>query len=292
MTALAQEAVPRTPDRKGQAVGCGIAGPVYADDLAKRSRVSAARLALLDIADAQGDVDAFIGRYDERTRKVPKIAGEIVRRLLGAGRAEDAWTTLEAAQPKRDGRSGPDLEWEDARIKVLDALGRTEEAEAARWSCFERWLSAPHLRAYLKRLPDFEDLEAEERALGLVQSAKDVHPALLFLLAWPSLGQAAALVLRRAAELDGDHYEVLTPAAEALAGKHPLAATLALRAMIDFALIHSRSSRYGHAARHLTECASLASSVPDWGAVEPYEAYVARMRAAHERKSAFWTLVV
>jgi hypothetical protein len=34
--------------------------------------------------------------------------------------------------------------------------------------------------------------------------------------------------------LDEDHYETLTPAADALAGKHPLAAMLVLRAMVDF----------------------------------------------------------
>ncbi|HVG47611.1 MAG TPA: hypothetical protein VM899_05690, partial [Rubellimicrobium sp.] len=292
MTALVQEAAPRTSDRKGQAVGYSLTGLVHTDDLHERSRLSAARLALLDIADAQGDVDAFIGQYDERTRKVPKIAAEIARRLLGAGRVDEAWTMLEAAQPKRAGGAGPDLEWEDARIEVLEALGRAEEAQSARRLCFERSLSAPHLRAYLKRLPDFEDLEAEERALSLVERAENLHSALLFLLSWPALDRAAALVIRRAAELDGDHYEVLTPAAEALAGKHPLAATLALRGMIDFALSHSRTSRYRHAARHLSECASLASSVPEWGAVESHEAYVARLKAVHGRKSAFWSLVL
>jgi hypothetical protein len=35
-------------------------------------------------------------------------------------------------------------------------------------------------------------------------------------------------VIQRAAELDGDCYEGLAPAADALAGKHPLAATLVL----------------------------------------------------------------
>jgi hypothetical protein len=43
-------------------------------------------------------------------------------------------------------------------------------------------------------------------------------------------------VIERFAELDGDHYEILSPAADALAAKHPLAAILLLRAMIEFAL--------------------------------------------------------
>lgn len=290
MLALAGQPAGRSSGAKRQVVGYGLSGPVYADEMAERSRQRTVRLALMDIADAQGDVDAFIRQYDERARKMPKIAAEIARRLLAAGRTEEAWQTIEAAEPRSGGRDAPDLDWVDARIEVLEALGRAEEVQAARWSAFELALSAEHLRAYLKRLPDFEDMEAEERALAHVERHKSLLHALAFLVSWPALERAAALVLRRAKELDGDHYEVLTPTADALSAKYPLAATLALRAMIDFALNHSRASRYRHAARHLLECGSLASSVPDWGAVEPHGAYLARLKKQHGRKSAFWSL--
>lgn len=83
-------------------------------------------------------------------------------------------------------------------------------------------------------------------------------------------------VIQRADELDGNGYWLLSPAADALAGRHPLAATLLLRSMIDFALIEGRSSRYKHAARHLAECASLASAIDDF---EPFETH-----ADHEAK--------
>jgi hypothetical protein len=106
-----------------------------------------------------------------------------------------------------------------------------------------------------------------------------------FLVSWPSLDRAARVVTQRAKELDGNLYEILTPAAEALAGS---AATLMLRAMIDFALTEGRSSRYGHAARHLRQCASLASAISDYAAWETHDAYVARLRREHGRKTAFW----
>jgi uncharacterized protein DUF6880 len=144
--------------------------------MAERSRVSTVRLALTEIADALGDVDAFIEQYEEETRKVPKIAAEIARRLLSAGRAEEAWQTIEAAKHRRRNGSWdwPDFEWEDARIDVLEALGRDDDAQAARWGCFERSLSSTHLRAYLKRLPDFDDVEAEEKALDYAQKSVTV----------------------------------------------------------------------------------------------------------------------
>jgi hypothetical protein len=45
---------------------------------------------------------------------------------------------------------------------------------------------------------------------------------------------------------------------------HPLAATIALRSMVDFTLANARSSRYGHAA------------------------HLAAIRQNHARKSGFW----
>lgn len=286
---LSKTPVERPPEGQRKVIGWSAGGPMYEDEIKARSRESTIRLALQEIADAQGDVDAFIAQYDDKTRKVPKIAAAIARRLLAAGRAEEAIETIEAAEHRRGG--WPDFDWEDARIEALDALGRGDEAQAARWSCFERALSVEHLRAYLKRLPDFDDVEAEERALDHAERYESLLQALAFLVSWPALDRAARLVTERAGELDGDHYEILSPAADALAGKHPLAATLVLRAMIDFTLAKARSSRYRHAARHFLECASLASSVTDFGAFETHEAYAARLKAEHGRKSGFWSLI-
>ena len=181
--------------------------------------------------------------------------------------------------------------WEDAPIDVLEALGRTDDAQAARWECFERALSSAHLRAYLKRLPDFDDVEAEKKALDYAQRSGNLLQSLSFLVSWPAPDRAAELVLQRADQLDGDHYEILTPAAEALAGEHPLAAMLALRSMIDFSLRNSRSGRYRHAARHLLDCSSLSSAIADFGRFEPHDAYEARLRCEHRRKSSFWSLI-
>lgn len=286
---LSKTPVERPPSDKRKVIGWGTGGPLYADEIKARSRESTVRHALREIADARGDVDAFIDQYDEKTRRVPRIAAEIARRLLAASRAEEALRTIEAAEHRRSG--WPDFEWEDVRIDALEALGRGDEAEVARWSCFERALSAEHLRAYLKRLPDFDDVEAEERALDYAERYNSLLQALSFLVSWPALDRAARLVIRRAAELDGDRYEFLAPAADALAAKHPLAATLVLRAMIDFTLTKARSSRYRHAVRHFMECESLAAAIKEFGAFETHAAYAARLKAEHGRKSGFWSLI-
>jgi len=289
MVELSDQPLAKRGSGEHEVVGWRAGGPMYADDFTERHRDIRVRLAPQEIADAQGDVDAFIAQQTGKARTVPSVAAEIAQRLLAAGRAKEALNAVDAIDEDRPGWIP--LEWEQARVAALEAVGRSEEAQTFRWDCFQRKLEPTHLRAYLKRLPDFDDFEAEERALSFALTYRSVHQALAFLASWPALDKAATLVLRRSGELDGDHYEILTPAADALAGKQPLAATVLLRAMIDFSLKNSRSTRYRHAARHLAECSALAAVIKDYGAFEPRESYVARLRGEHGRKTSFWSLV-
>lgn len=285
---LGRTPVPVPPKSEWQAVGWGSGGTRYAHEMEERARQSTVEMALKDIADVQGDVDGFIAQYDPKTRKVPKIAAEIAQRLLAAGRAGDALGFIERAEVDQARWIPP--EWQDARLAVLEALDRKDEAQAFRWACFEHDLSGEHLRAYLKRLPDFEDIGAEERAMAHAMAYPSLLHALLFFLDWPALDRAAELLEARHDEIDGDHYEYLAPAAEALSERHPLAATLVLRAMIDFTLTRSRAKRYRYAAEHLVSCARLARDIPDFGAFETHDAYVARLKEEHGRKFGFWSL--
>lgn len=139
-------------------------------------------------------------------------------------------------------------------------------------------------------MPDFDDIEAEEKAFAYVQDFPDVHRALYFFLRWPSPAEAAKLVTKRATELDGNYYELMTPAADALSAKYPLAATIVLRSMIDFTMESARSSRYKHSARHLAECRLLDSQIEDFGSIRAHQAYVADLKRDHGRKSGFWSL--
>lgn len=257
--------------------------------VAARRRQRIARRALLELADAQGDVDAFMAQVSPAMRTVPANAIPIAQRLVAAGRAEEALVTLDAADVAQD--DWDRMDWQDARLDVLEALGRSDAAQAFRWSCFERDLSAEFLRAYLGKLPDFEDIEAEEQAMAIAAADPDLLLALRFFLDWRSPARAAELLVRRHAEIDGNAHEILSPTVDALAHGHPLAATLAARAMIDFTLRHGRSKRYRHAARHLATCAEIAPHIEDFGAFETHEAYLARLKKHHRLKLGFWSHV-
>ncbi|MGO7368848.1 DUF6880 family protein [Rhizobium ruizarguesonis] len=274
---------------KREIIGWGSAGALYEDEIYGTQRDLTVRIALQEIADAQGDVDDYIAQQPEKTRRMPMIAADIANRLISAGRAKEALEVLNEVDTT--GQAGMPFEWQLARVETLEALGRREEAQAYRWTCFEQSLHDQHLRAFLKRLPDFDDLEAEEKAFAHAQAFPDVHQALAFFLLWPAPAEAAKLVMRRKAELDGNLYELMPAAAEALAEKHPLAATILLRSMIDFALDSGRSSRYKHAARHLADCASLAPHINDFGDTRPHDIYVAELKRRHGKRHGFWSLV-
>ena len=268
------------------------------------SRRSAARRALQDIADGQRDVDAYIALVPAAQGSMPHFGAEMGRRLLAAGRAGEALAALEKARPEpRTSRAGHDDDelllaghhggdgWEEAYIEALDAIGRTGQAQQLRWAAFEERLSSTQLRDHLKRLPDFEDFEAEERAMRHALNFRSFPAALEFFRAWPEQARAAELVLARFPEIDGNLYYLLDPAAQLIEGRHPLAATLLRRAMIEDTLDGAKSSRYKHAARHLLECSSLAPSIREFGPHETHEAFTSRMRAGHGRKTGFWAQV-
>ncbi|WP_430523411.1 DUF6880 family protein [Rhizobium mulingense] len=262
----------------------GGSGPIYQDEIYAKDRRLTARIALQEIADAQDDVDAFIAQQPEETLRAPMVAIAISDRLLLAGRAEEALRILDGV----DHRFEMPFEWQEARAETL---GRGEEAQAYRWQCFEQSLNGGAPSRFAAKARRFRRHRGRGESIRLRTRLSRCSSSLAFFLAWPAPTDAAKLVSRRQAELDGDLYELMTPAAEMLQEKHPLAATMLLRSMIGFALDYGRSSRYRHAARHLAECASLAPHIDDFGSALPHDAYIAELKRQHGTKHGFWSVI-
>jgi hypothetical protein len=244
------------------------------------------KMCLQDIAAAQGDIDGYIAQYSAQDLTRPRIAAEVAQILSDAARPQDALDVLIGADV-----GGRDAEWDAAYIASLLALDRVPEAQSHRWEVFCDTLDVQALRDYLKVLPDFEDIEFEDAAKAHAAKFDDMTAALRFFLEWPDLPFAARLIEDRAAELNGDLYQVLTPAAEALRNRHPFAAVLVWRSMIDHALWDGRSTRYAHAADHLMDCAAADAEIADYGRFLSHDAYVARLREVHRHKSSFWVRI-
>jgi hypothetical protein len=248
-----------------------------------------ARLAtnLANLADAEHDVDAYIQAVRLGQREHIEAA-QVAQRLIEAGRAMEALDWLEKDRRAR----GPfDLLIADLRIVALEALQRKSEAQALRWSAFETTLSTTHLRDHLRRLPDFEDFPIEQKALAHAAAFPSAMTALDFLIEWPALEEADRLVRGRIAELDGRDYVRLGKAAEVLAEKWPISATLLYRALIRSVLVRGYSKAYGYAARDLASALKLGSRLPADRGIASHAEFHAELKARHGRKYGFWQIV-
>lgn len=288
-------AAPASPEAtaKGPARPDARAGP-------KALRLVRMRQAL---ADRRGDVDAFVALERGASPERPDRLG-VAERLLAAGRAREALDWVRRPQPRGlvivtraqalTGIFDPEAP-ERARlaleIRILDALGRPDEAQALRRRGFETALDRDLLRDYVARLPDFEDEEALARAFDHAAAHAQPHRALSFFVHWPNLERAARLVLARPGAWEGERYEVLGPAADALEAAHPVAASLLYRRLVDDILDRGRSSAYGHGARHLARLDALAERIGPGDLTPDPAAYRASLRKAHGRKAAFWAQV-
>jgi hypothetical protein len=262
-------------------------------EMAPRRRISAGwRDALQALLDAQGDAQAYAATYSASETVLPPVGARIAQRFLKAGQIREAEQALEKSDPHA-GATGPRTEstgapisepglvaWESARIDLLDAKGDKEAAQSARWAAFERDLSPEHLRAYLRRLSDFDDVVAVDRAIDYASRFRPFTTALGFLVSWPALNEAANMVAARAGEIDGMAIETLEPAVRALEARQPLAATLLLRAMVRDVAKFSQTELYPRAQAWVMEAASLAVQIGDFQGHEDHLTFEGRVRTA------------
>jgi hypothetical protein len=188
------------------------------------------------LADAAGDIDAYRQSHSAAELRTPAGAAELARRLLLAGQVEEAGAVLQAAQGTAargwlGSKTNPpevDFDWESVWIDWLEKSGQPAAAQEARWASFERTLSAARARDFARRLPDFEDVEAESRAFEYAAGHPDFARALGFLIDWPAIPEAAAMIQAR-----GDEIALSAETAEAwaarLQGRQPAAAEALLR---------------------------------------------------------------
>jgi hypothetical protein len=238
------------------------------------------------LADLDDDVDAFIATVDPKRRN-SLLNAEVAERLITHGRAEEALQWIDA--PTDRGHNQRELA--DLCLRALEALGRKDLAQAERYRIFESWLDPDMLRAWLKALPDFEDFEAEQKALDVAVSFDQATMALHFLIGWPDFRRAGRFVRDRLDELEPRAYDVLRPAADALAPCDPDAATLLYRVLVSGVLDRGTSKYYPYAARDFAAARNLADAISGDGSLPSHNQWMEKLRQHHGRKSGFWSLI-
>jgi len=80
-----------------------VADEARRSTLAREGRDRTAGMILQDVADLQGDVDAYMARYSAEQLTYHTIAPDVAARLLAAGRAEEALQIIENARARGSG---------------------------------------------------------------------------------------------------------------------------------------------------------------------------------------------
>jgi hypothetical protein len=179
------------------------------------------------LADAAHDPDAYVETFTAVGLKTSDVAAAAARRYLDAGRIEEAGALLRNAAPHIE-KGEPDAAWESAWIDYLEAAGLGQDAQDVRWASFERTLSVTRARDYIARLPDFEDVEAEHRALDVAAGHRNADRGLALLMDWPALPEAARMIEARVQDLKPTAEEAELWASR-LRRRHPVAAHALLR---------------------------------------------------------------
>ena len=237
--------------------------------------------ALLDIADARGDVDEYVGVLNEFGGIKEHNRFDLAKRLAAAGRYEEALEHLALYQRPHECEKISAL-----RAEALRRLGRFAEAEACLSEAFVAYPDSTKLTEILANAADAVGMR--EKLLLRVERESDKYRALAFFLESKDLKRAAALVLRKREEWSGQVYQILSPAAKVLSAKHPLEATILYRVLIDDVLARAQSRYYSHAVRYLKAMTKLEGAIKDWAGFEDHSAYVSRLQEEHKRKGALW----
>lgn len=236
-----------------------------------------------DIADAQNDVDAYVASHDAKQLKESDVAFKVGTRLLAAGRANEALAIAQA--------TGSYPELEEIVLSCLEALDRKDDLRSALWQGFNTCPDATRLRRYLKLLPDFDDIDAEDDAKRIARTHKNLSVALDFFISWRDPAAAARLVMDRHKTLDGADHDTLIPVADGLEASFPLASVLLRRAVILWVLDHDIKPLYRLAADQLQSCARLDAMIEDFEGMGDHASFLQQVRGRYSRKQTFWAKV-
>ena len=249
-----------------------------------------ASAALSLLSEALRDPDVLVRATLKRSPSPNPLQKEsFVHAYLNYERPEGALPWLEGSWAHMEGSR------QRLQAQALTALGRTGEAAVIRQRIFEETLAVSDFHAWLELLPPREQSGAVERARSL--AAKPGDPVVVALLLMDLGDEVAAEATLTAAPgaINGSDYGTLVPLAAALE-KSGLssAATAVYRALLVAILDRAYAPAYRHGARYWAQLQALAQNSTGpmpLGPLEPHEAFEARIRLQHKRKSSFWAHV-
>ena len=246
-----------------------------------------ASAALSLLAEALRDPDVLVRATLKRSPSPHPVQKEsLVRAFLRHDRPqgalpwlEDSWDHLESSRQR-------------LHAEVLTAIGRSGEAAAIRQRIFEATLSVSDFHDWLELLPPKVHAEAVEQARALAAKHGDPVVVASLLMDLGDGAAAEAALVAASGSIRGSDYGTLVPLARALESEGLwTGATAVYRALLVAILDRAYAPAYSHGARYWARLEALAQRCTGLMPLESPEAFEARIRMQHKRKSSFWAHV-
>jgi hypothetical protein len=181
------------------------------------------------------------------------------------------------------------------RDKLLEEIyqkqGDSEKLTELLYQKFRSYHSADTLQALLDVIGhDKRDDVINDEVEQILKTDRLRESDAEFLIAIGKIDDAEEYLLKRADQLDGNHYGSLLSLAEAMESENRhLIASLMYRSLLVSILERGYTKAYPHGIRYLKNLEKLAATVSDWKEFSHHEAFKEQIIQAHGRKHSFWS---
>jgi len=181
------------------------------------------------------------------------------------------------------------------RDKLLEDIykqqGDSEKLTELLYRKFKSYHSTDTLQALLDVIGhDRRDDVIKDEVRQILKTDKLREPDAEFLISIGKIDEAEEYLLKRADQLDGNHYGSLLSLAEAMESENRhLVTSLMYRSLLISILERGYTKAYPHGIRYLKKLDKLATSVADWKEFNHHETFKEQIIQAHGRKRSFWS---
>jgi hypothetical protein len=213
---------------------------------------------------------------------------DIARVYLESGDVETAHSWLKRI-PKNETFKA--YERDELLLEIYQKQGNTGKLSNLLYQKFRSYHSVDTLKALLDVIGhDKRDEVVADEVAQILESSVLRESDAEFLISIGKIDEAEEYLLKRADQLDGNHYGSLLFLAKAMESENRyLAASLIYRSLLISILERGYTKAYPHGIRYLKKLDKLATSVTDWINFNHQEAFKAQIIQVHGRKRSFWS---
>ena len=213
---------------------------------------------------------------------------DIARVYLESGDVETAHSWLKKIP---EGETYQAYERDKLLEEIYQKQGDSEKLTELLYQKFRSYPSTDTLQALLDVIGhDKRDNVINDEVEQILKTDRLRESDAEFLIAVGKIDEAENYLLKRADQLDGNHYGSLLSLAEAMEAENcHLVTSLIYRSLLISILERGYTKAYPHGIRYLKNLDKLATSVTNWKEFNHHEAFKEQISEAHGRKRSFWS---